>query len=239
MSRSCAAHLPIADAATLARLRGHRGLDVCFQDDSIWLRGEESDEKLDKKLRSLPGARFDVMQDGQLIPTGCRVPKGHLPDGSWIALSDALSVEIEPPAFGAQSPGKVELRLVRGGPVGEANLLLTTLKAWAAYADRAAQIRLERLAFAVNEGGDVLVRGTPSPPLPGVRFVEDRGIAAAAGWTWRPSVDADVLRDLFQLDAHDLALLHEDGTWDLVRADDFVRATRSAARLSLEGAGHE
>jgi hypothetical protein len=69
--------------------------------------------------------------------------------------------------------------------------------------------------------------------------VEDNGIAAAAGWIWSPPVDSEVLRDSLRLEPHDLALLHEDGTWDHVRGADFVRATRSAARLSQEGAGHE
>ncbi len=238
MNPNWAVHIPSTDATGLARLQGRLGLEVCFQGDSVWLCGRDVDEDLEKKLRALRGTRYEVLADRQLVPSGCLVPCGYLPDGSWIALRDALSIQIEPPALGAQIAGQVRLQVVRGGPVREANLLLATLEAWVEYAGTAPQVRLERLAFAAGERGEVLVRGTPLPPVPGRHFVEDNGLAVPAGWTWSPQVDPEALRVLFQLDRHDIALLHEDGTWDRVRADDFVRATRSAARLSLEGAIH-
>ena len=197
MNATWAVRMAIADARTLARLRSRHGLEVCLQEDTIWLRGRDSDEELAKKLRSLPGERFAVLPDGQLVPDGCRVPKGHLPESPWASLSQTVSVEIETPALGAESRDRVAVRLVRGGETREANLLLTTLDTWTTYAETAPLVRLEPLAFAVNGVGDVLVRGVPLPPLPGVRLVEEKGIAVPCGWTWEPAVDADVLRNLF------------------------------------------
>lgn len=239
MNEVWAVCLSRVDADTLARLRSRHGLEVCEQQDLVWLRGRGMDEDLDKRLRSLPGVRFEVLSDRQLVPNGCRVPRGYLPDGSWIALSEAVCIEIESPALGAENKGKVDVGLVRGGTSREANLLLTTVDAWSAYADTAPQVRLQHLAFAMNEARDILIRGRPLPPLPGTRLVEQNGVAVPCGWTWAPAVDAAVLRDLLRLEPDDLALLHADGTWDHLRADDFVLASRSAARLTLEGAGHE
>lgn len=237
MNGSWTVRISIADACTLARLRGKHGLEICFREDTIWLRGTEMHEDLDRRLRALPGDRYEVLPDRQLVRGGCRVPKGYLPEGSWIALSDAVCVELDPPALGAEYDSKVHLRLVRGGPTRSANLLLTAAETWTAYAERASEARLQQLAFAASETGTVLIRGVPLPPLSGARLVEDRGIAVPCGWTWTPRVDADVLRELFQLESGDLALLREDGAWEHLRADDFVRATRSAARSTLEGVG--
>ena len=225
--------LSMADRDVLARVRDRPGLEVCRQEDVIWLRGTTTDESLDKLLRTLPGERFEVRSDRQLVPFGCRVPKGYLPEGPWEALSRVISVELEPPAFGALACGKVSLRLVRGGPVREANLLVTPLESWASYAGTAPQVRLDQLTFAASATQDALIRGTPLPPLEGERFVEEKGIATPAGWAWRPSIDPEVLREVFRLEAGDVALFHVDGAWDHVRADDFVRATRSAIRLSF------
>lgn len=239
MNRSWAARLSTTDAGALARLRGRHGIEVCLLEDAVWLRGAETDEDLEKRLRSLPADRFEVLPGRQLVRSGCRVPKGYLPDGTWHALSDTVRVELGVPAIAAECTNRVRLQLVRGGPVRDANLLLTAIEAWFAFAERAAQIRLQQLAFAASDTGTVLVRGVPLPPLPGVRFVEDQGIAVPCGWTWSPAVDADVVRGLLQLQTGDLALLHADGTWDHLRADDFVRATRSAVRATFEGASHE
>ena len=239
MSRSWAIRLSRTDAATLARLKGRHGLEVCLLEDTVWLRGTEIDDDLEKRLRALPADRFEVLPDRQLVRSGCRVPKGYLPDGTWLALSDTVRVELGVPALAAECNDRVRLQLVRGGPARDANLLLTTIEAWTAYGERAPHVRLQQLAFAASDTGTVLVRGAPLPPLPGLRFVEDQGIAVPCGWTWSPAVDAEVVRGLLQLQTGDLALLHADGTWDRLRADDFVRATRSAVRATFEGAAHE
>ena len=65
-------------------------------------------------------------------------------------------------------------------------------------------------------------------------FVEHLGIAVEAGWTWLPPVDHTVLAEILSLESGDLALIQTDGTWEHIRSGDFVRAARSAVRLSLE-----
>jgi hypothetical protein len=234
-----AACLPRTAAATLGPLRRLAGVTVHEAREEVWLQGNGADEALERSLRALPGARrFAVLSDGQLLESGKRVPYGFLPDGAWQPLAQWLAVRLDAAGLAGRLAERVPLRLVRSALVREANVLLTSLQAWRAYGSEAAQVRLERWSFAVNDAGSVVVRGEPLPPLPGQHFVEVEGVAVPAGWTWQPAVEAAVLRELLGLRDNDLALLHPDGTWDHVSGDNFVRASRSAIRQSAgEGNG--
>ena len=143
-----------------------------------------------------------------------------------------------PPAMTQRANlARIPLGLVRGGPEREATLLLTTRAEWTRFATSAPGVRLCRLSFAMAADDTVAVRGSPLPSMPGERFVEADGIAAPAGFTWSPAVGAAVLRRLFAVSEGGLALWRVDGTVTEIRAEQFVPATRSAARLSPAAAG--
>ncbi len=225
-----------SDAASLGRLRRRAGVEVGVCEDTVWVRVANPSDELDRELRTLPGMRFNVLPDQQLVQFGGLTPTGYLPNISWTDLATWMQVAISPPAFGGAAPDRLAVQMVRGGVASEANVLLTSVGAWRDYALTAPQVRLDVLSFAISDDGQTVIRGTPSPPIAGVRYVEQRGIAAEAGWTWRPHVDADVLAAVIQLEGDDLALLHADGSWDLIHETDFARASRSAARQSTEAA---
>jgi hypothetical protein len=84
----------------------------------------------------------------------------------------------------------------------------------------------------------VIIRGTPLPPLLGGLYAEQEGIAVVVGWTWRPAVDATVLKRVFRLQRHDLALWHANQTWELVPEEHFVRASRAAIRATAREFNH-
>jgi hypothetical protein len=180
-----------------------------------------------------------------VAPVDRRVPVAGLPQVSWAPLDAWLAVELPPAAWTADWPAPLELRLVRSAVEREATLLVTDLATWAAYATRAPQVRLERWTFAACEDGRVLIRGTPLPPLAGCRCTEVAGVVVPAGWTWTPAVAAPVVRGLLGLSEEaptdmgtrtiDLALcLAEERAWEILPAEAFVRATRSAVRLTAE-----
>jgi len=239
VSKRWAVCLPRESIAGLGRLRLIPRLSVCELGEQVWLQGEGGDEALETSLRGLPGAtRFSVFPDRQLLAAGTRVPHGYLPEGPWHSLAEWLGVTLEPAGLAGKIGEGVPVRLVRSSSPCEANVLLVSLVAWRDYGVNAPQVRLERWSFAVSDAGDVIVRGLPLPPLPGQAFVEWEGVAVPAGWYWDPPVDAAVLRDVLGLASGDLALLHPDGAWDRVPADVFVRAVRSAIRLSGEEKPH-
>ena len=230
-----AVRLDAMNAHYAAALRTAPQVQALEVDGAVWLQGSSLDDALEMRLRSLPGAeRFHVDGEGQLVVAGNRIPSGRLPSGNWRPLRQSISVELPGRAFAGVAEERLPLRLVRGGKPAEPALLRVSLQAWRDYAIRAPQVRMQHWTFAVSQSGEALIRGTPLPPLAGVRFVEDAGIVVPAGWTWTPAVEAAVVREAFGLKPGELALWGTDGAWERLSDESFVKATRSAVRLSAE-----
>ena len=78
MNARWAVRLPPNGVASATGLRLEPGIEVLEHDDGLWLRGPDCDERLEARLRTLPGAvRYDVLPDGQLLPMGKRLPRGR------------------------------------------------------------------------------------------------------------------------------------------------------------------
>src|SRR5437899_10763259 len=106
----------------------------------------------------------------------------------------------------------VPLRIVRSAEERPIALLITSLDDWREFALNAPEIRLRQLRFAVDEAGNVVVRGKPLPPLPGHEFALDGKVAVQAGLTWELAVSAAVLSRRLGLPADALARFHQAGT---------------------------
>ena len=240
MIATWAARLNRREADVAASLRTWPGIEVCEVGDSIWLRGKRTDESLDIAIRKLPGGeRFEVLPDGQLRAADTRVPKGWLPEGEWKPLEQWITLEPQPAALPGVVPGRVEIQLVRATDEREPNVLVTEMGRWAAYAVEASEIRLRPLMFAVAADGRVLVRGSPLPPLPGLRYVEHDRVAIPCGLRFSPPVEPAVLHQLLDLAPEELALFATDGSFERVASDHFVRARRSAARATQQPMSQE
>lgn len=230
--------MPRSRVASLGLLRLAAGIRVLADGESVWLAGESRDEALTVLLASLPAARqYAVLPDGQVVLAGHRVPIGHLPAGDWKPLAEWLTVELPVAALAGNHPSRVAIRLVRSPVEQTPNVLLAAPGDWLQCGVTAPQVRLAQWSFAVESGAKVarvVIRGAPRPPIPGTAFVERRGIAVPAGFTWDPPLDVAVLEQSLSLSSGDLALLHCDGTYDRIPAESFVRATRGAIRLSLD-----
>ncbi len=235
MSEEFAVRMQRTDAPTLGRLRGQSGIHVCEMENHLWLHVQQITDELQTSLRTLPGRRYTVLPDRQLVPIDARLPRGYLPDGPWASLPQWMELQLSTPAMSGVLSKKCPLSFVRATQEDESNVIRANIDHWHDYAASAPRVRLDRLSFAMNEGQNVVVRGTPLPPIPGVRYVERAGVAVQAGWTWRPAVQPEVLREFLALANDDLALLHASGSWDRISGDDFVRATRSAVRESAQG----
>jgi hypothetical protein len=95
-------------------------------------------------------------------------------------------------------------------------------------------VRLNCWSFALNPAGEVLVRGKPLPPLDGTRLVETEGIAVPVGYAWSPAVPAAIVRRAMRLEKDETLVWTADGARRTVAAGDWVRATRSAVRLTRD-----
>lgn len=234
--------LPIADIAAAAGLRLLPGINASVVGGDLWLRGDKTSDELERALlRLAPAGRFAVLRDGALVPRGCQLPDGYLPANAvWAPLGEFVRPRVDSAALPGLPAARVSIALIRSNNERGARVLVASLQTFAEYADGAPAIRLERLRFAADQTCAV-IWGEPLPPLPGELYAEEAGIAAPCGFAWRPAVDAPSLRRVLGLADGDLALLARDGTWQHVPAVAFVRARRSAVRLTVrrprEGAG--
>ncbi len=233
--------LEARDAESLAELRLIPGLEIATAAHVIWLRGPDWDEALGAALRKIPGLRqFEALPNGSLLPRGARVPDGRLPELRWSPLRANVPVRLPAPApSGAGNPAPVRLSLIRTDVEMPANALLTETLAWLDWTAQAPQIRLRPLRFAAASDGRVWVEGAPVPAIPGQRFHVRDSIATPCGWTWSPALEAAALARWLSLAADDRALAAEDGRWEIIKVEQFVPATRSAARLTAQELHHE
>jgi len=225
--------VPLDDLRALGTLRRWPGVEAVVTASRIWFRTDSLDEQRIEHLRRIPGIeRYTVFPDGQLVPAAGRVPGGYLPSGSWRPIADLLGVELPPihDTLTASVTGAV--RLVRSAIEREPTWLRTSLAIWTEYAATAPQVRLARWMFAADGRENVLIRGTPLPPLPGTVFVDRERIIVPAGWTWSPHLPAATLREAFAIDKGDTLLWTPDGACEVIRESGLVAATRSAARAT-------
>ncbi|WP_254514001.1 hypothetical protein [Anatilimnocola floriformis] len=231
-----AASLPLTAVAGLASLRFLSGAEALVVGEQVWLRGEALNDADELRLRQTPGLeRFDIRERDELFSTGSLLPCGRLPTGAWRKLRDFIQPEQPPLRIVSGTWPQLTLSLVRDTVQRETTALLTSLRDWEQYALSAAQVRLNPLKFAMNGDNQVLIVGSPLPPLTGQRFWEEKGIFTAAGWHWSPAVEVAIIRRVLQLGDHDLALWYADGRWELIRQDDFVAARRAAVRATAAG----
>jgi hypothetical protein len=223
-------------AARVGHFRLWPELEVLEWGNMVWLRAEQLSEERWEQCRCLPDAdRYLVLDDGQLMLVDTLVPRGHLPDGNWQPIAGWLEVYLPSSGWPGSVPSRAAVSLVRSTEPQAANWLVISLRAWHDYAVTAPQVRLSQLSFAATRDGCVAVRGQPLPPILGEQFVETQGIAVPAGWTWRPAVEPAVLREVFGLALGECVLWMGIHNCQKILADDWVRATRSAARLTLQG----
>lgn len=228
--------MPPASAPAAWSLRTRPGIRCCALPDGLWLQGEDAGEDLECRLKILPiTARYTIDSEDRITSVGGLVPVGRLPTGPWRDLRTLSSLEPQTASLPGTPPAPQPVRLVRSERPAAPNLLLTSMDLWAGYAESASRVRLGRLSFAVSDDGRAAVCGTPTPPIPGQRFVATHGVAVPCGFALQPDIGTALLADLLQLQPDDRALLFDDGTCEIISAGSFVQASRSAVRLSRGG----
>jgi hypothetical protein len=234
-SAGWAVEVPEQEASAASVLRLRADVLACRAGGKLWLRGQAFDEPLEQALKRLaPAKHFRLESDGSLIPLGRLLPIARLPDGPWVPLKELVIASRPPAALPAQLSNRLSIQIIRSAHERPATLVRTSLKAWVAYAESAPLVRLKSLHFAASDD-DALIRGTLLPPLQGIHYYEVGGLVVPCGFTWSPAIDAQTLREVLKLSDGDLALFDDTGRCQQLPATSFVRATRSAARLTLRG----
>jgi hypothetical protein len=225
--------IPTNGVSQVAQLRLIEGLEVLVDAHNVWLRGTNWDSQISQRIRSIAEAdRFMIRPDQQMTRIDETVPCGRLPEGNWRSLRSWIQLQLPGAGFAASSRDRVTLRLVRSSTPKVANVLETTWTNWSDYAISAPLVRLDPLAFALSDRDIVLVWGTPQPPIPGRRYVESNGVIVPCGWRFEPDVGTAVACRVLSLQEGEFAFFHEDGSFERIAPEAFVRASRSAVRSS-------
>jgi len=219
------------DAAALAALRLQHGIEVAEAPDQTWLRGQSGDEALATMLAALPAVgRYQWYPPKQRLRLlNERLSAIPLPELFWQPLPQWLTVELAATALPANPPEPIVPTLVRSGRELEASFIVTSLAELESFARMSAQVRMNPLQFAAAAGGQVIIRGTPLPPVAGRRYVLHEGnIAVPAGYGWTPDVSAKVLKKLFNVSSAALVIWNDDGTLTALPEEQFIPVTRRA-----------
>jgi hypothetical protein len=238
-----AANVSCEAVAALGPVRLIRGLEALAADGEVWVRGPQLEAADREAVRRVPWqVRYELLEGEHLRRAGRLLPESQLPRGAWTRLPEFLRAEMPAPTTGGSAPLSVpvELRPDSHEPQSEPGILEVRTSEWLAWVETAPGIRLERLAFALDAASPdrVLIRGTPLPPLPGLRFLEEKGVAVPAGSRWWPHVSAATLRAAFGVEKNQLILLRPEQSWVRVPRTAWIGATRSAVRLTLAEARH-
>lgn len=237
MSIGWAIQIDLSHARSVASLRTQPAIEVHVDDQSIWLRGpgDISEANRSTGIAALPAnGRFNVDPDGRLRHPGKAVPVGSIPRKDWQPIDQWVYVDAPAAAIPGRLPQPLRISLAPANTMAEANLLLCSLDDFAHYAMQAAKIRLDALVFAASHSGTVVVAGQPLPSIRGSRFSSIDNVATPLGWKTSPEVSSKVLHDCANADMDDLLILLPDQSWQIIKADSFVRATRSAIRQTAE-----
>lgn len=235
MNHPWAIQILTSGAAPIGHLRLFEGIEVGADASDLWLRGKRADERLAAALSRLPAlARYEWQEPDALRLLGKRVPARRLPAANWQPIAKWAKVIFPISALPGLLPETSNLKLVRNGDERAAELLLTSIQEFASFAANAAAIRLDPLRFAMNSRGEVLIQGTPLPPIRGARFALHGRIGVPIGFHWSPAVSASALEQKLQLGPEVLAVWNEDGAITRLGVEQFVACTRSAVRATLE-----
>jgi hypothetical protein len=228
-----------SDKAALGSVRCLPGLAAAEEEGFIWVRGIQAEEKIDLRIRQLPGLHtYTLDAADNLFPLVGLTPVGKLKSLKWIPLAEYITVKLPISAL----PGKINLqhtiRLIPSGRSQAGNALLTELATWKTYAENAPLVRLQQTRFAVSGKNKVLIIGTPLPALPGKEYVLQDTLLLPCGFEFDPPVISELVITRLDPSKDSLLLFDTDGAWEKIPKTSFVSSTRSAVRLT-KGGSHE
>ena len=225
--------LTARDREALGAVRCQPGLRVAEATGQLWLRGIETDATPDLRLRQLPAVQTYLLDEGDcLFPVGGLTPVGKLPNLRWTSLAAYIRPELPTSALPGKPEGRYPVKLVPSNRAEAGGALVTGLAVWQQYTATAPEVRLQGLRFAVSENDQVLVVGTPLPPVPGKEYWLTHNMLVPSGFDFDLPLATGLLAA--KLNPHNNAVLRfqPDGSWEKIPKEALVPASRSAARLT-------
>ena len=221
------------DKATLYPIRTITGLEAGEVNGEIWLRTHNIKQKVPLETWKIPFQKtFSIGENQLLFATDSLTPIGKLPEINWKPLSGFLPVVMPVSAFPGTSERKAKLRLIEKEQPQESKAMITSLTIWKKYGESALELKLQRLIFAVSSEDEVLIWGTPLPPIPGREYWKKGQIFLPNGYDFEFSHLGKVVERKLNLTNKSMILFQKNGQFSIIPEHYFVKATRSAIRLT-------
>lgn len=227
------------DYELLGPVRCMPGLQAAIEENKIWLRGITAASVPNFSLLKLPLKKtFLLDEEGYLFLTGAVTPVEKLPALIWQPVATFITIEAPVSFLPGKTNSKACIYLKNSHEERPGIALLTTLSAWKSYGETAPDIRLKSLRFAVSENEEVLITGTPLPPLPGQEYWSYENLLLPSGYDFEIPVMATLVGQ--QLHGNDDIIVFDAGAgWQRIPASYFVPATRSSIRLTQVKPTHD
>lgn len=225
--------LALADQEALGHVRAIPGLHVARRADQVWLRGILDEEEVDLRIRQLPAIhRYVLSADDQLFLPQGRTPVSYLPRMEWQTILQYLPLELPLAAYAGQSDAKLPVCLVASGKEENAVALRCKVDHLKAWAESAAEVRIQCLRMVADLDGNAWVMGHPLPAIPGISHWSCEGLLLPAGHQLEFPLLAPLIVSQNNPEKDALVVLQADGSWERIPLALFVVATRSGIRLS-------
>lgn len=225
-------------ASVLAGLRCIDGLLVAADDAFIWVKVNAETALGDPRLRTLPVAdTYGADENGRLFPVNGVTPVASLPQLEWQPLRTFIKPELPVSALPGRIQDALSIHIVPSDKNEKESALLIGLSLWKQYADTASSVRLKTLRFAVSEKQEVLVIGSPLPPLPGKELWLSHDILLPCGYDFETEITHILVQKKLNAEGDSLIFFDETGSWQRISKTFFVSASRSAVRLTGNAEG--
>jgi hypothetical protein len=222
-----------ADFAHLGSVRCWPNLLAAETAAEIWLRVPIRQAELEHAFRVLPAWRtYQEDAQGLLFPLGQKTPERNLPLLNWVPIADYIPVEMPLAALPAPLEQQYTLKLVPSAVYRPGAALKLSWAVWQQYAETAPAIRLEALQFALADKGEVLVLGTPLPPLQGEELWRSDDVLLPSAYDVEWPIVVHLLQQKENAQGTFLLLFDQNGNWQKIAKDCLVKASRSGIRGS-------
>lgn len=220
------------DRDALGAVRCISDLYVAVNESGIWLKCKGEFATNNMLLQQLPVQKtFFIDGYNRLFIPNTLTPVAMLEISEWVSIKAFVALEIPIAIMPVRLQSTINVNIVSSMNERNADALLTSLDVWKAYAMQAPLIRLQQLMFAVSENADVFIIGSPLPPIPGKAYWIKNKVALPCGFDLEWTFLADAIEKKFTTGG-ELILFAENGEWQKIPDSYFVKATRSAVRLT-------
>lgn len=221
------------DTRSLGTIRCMQDIKVAAGENCIWLRGFYDTGSPDMQIKQLPVQHSYHLDENNLLFTpGGLTPVALLPQLNWQPVAEFISISIPVAALPGRLEAPAVTRLIPSATAKKSYALRTTLLQWKAYAETAPATRLAQWQFAVSENNEVLIVGTPLPPLPGKEYWLTDDILLPCGYSLEIPMAAPFISSKLNPGKDGLLLFDEHGYCEKIDLAYVVPAKRSAIRLT-------